>query len=137
MRGTIATRKGQNHEKGENMFPRKRLATSNIMREIPFAWQLLLWALVDKLPSRIIFKSLNYPRRTGCRKLFIPKSVHRIGRNISSHRSFGQSRQKFTSSTIKHMLRCYSLTNTDSEDSTMQKEKLIWMQNLHPYELPI
>ena len=32
------------------MFPRKRLATSNIMREIPFAWQLLLWALVDKLP---------------------------------------------------------------------------------------
>ena len=32
------------------MFPRKRLATNNIMREIPFAWQLLLWAFVDKLP---------------------------------------------------------------------------------------
>ena len=32
------------------MFPRKRLATSNIMREIPFAWQLLLWTLVDKIP---------------------------------------------------------------------------------------
>ena len=32
------------------MFSRKRLATNNIMREIPFAWQLLLWYLVDKLP---------------------------------------------------------------------------------------
>ena len=32
------------------MFPRKRLATNNIVREIPFVWQLLLWAFVDKLP---------------------------------------------------------------------------------------
>ena len=32
------------------MFPRKRLATSNIMREIPLAWQLMLWTFVDQLP---------------------------------------------------------------------------------------
>ena len=32
------------------MFPRKRLATNNIMRETPFAWHLLVWAFVDKLP---------------------------------------------------------------------------------------
>ena len=32
------------------MFPRKRLATNNVMREIPLAWQLMLWTLVDRLP---------------------------------------------------------------------------------------
>ena len=32
------------------MFPRKRLVTSNILREIPLGWQMMLWQFVDKLP---------------------------------------------------------------------------------------
>ena len=32
------------------MFPRKRLVTSNVLREIPFGWIAFLWQCVDNLP---------------------------------------------------------------------------------------
>ena len=31
------------------MFPRKRLVTSNVLREVPLGWQMMLWDFVDKL----------------------------------------------------------------------------------------
>ena len=32
------------------MYPKKRLATNNIMMEVPPGWQMMLWQFVDKLP---------------------------------------------------------------------------------------
>ena len=32
------------------MFPGNRLATSNILREVPVGWQMMMWTFVDLLP---------------------------------------------------------------------------------------